>query len=115
MAEDALPYVTPAVRRRAAELGVDLRTVTGTGAGGRIRPRDVDDAAALHAGQGVSPHAEQAPESTPPVAGRRRTQAFRDRSPHRCITNASDGLLGTDIRTRESVFLPCPARDKGVA
>ena len=45
-------YVTPLVRKLAAERGVDLATVTGTGVGGRIRKQDVIDAAkALAAGR----------------------------------------------------------------
>ena len=38
-------YVTPLVRKLAAELGVDLGKVTGTGIGGRIRKEDVQAAA----------------------------------------------------------------------
>ena len=38
------PYVTPLVRKLAAEHGVDLNGVTGTGVGGRIRKQDVLDA-----------------------------------------------------------------------
>src|SRR5699024_9716143 len=34
-------YVTPLVRKMAAEAGVDLSSVTGTGLGGRIRKQDV--------------------------------------------------------------------------
>ena len=37
-------YVTPLVRKLAAELGVNLATVTGTGIGGRIRKEDVQSA-----------------------------------------------------------------------
>jgi pyruvate dehydrogenase E2 component (dihydrolipoamide acetyltransferase) len=39
------PYVTPLVRKLAAEHGIDLGTVPGTGVGGRIRKQDVLDAA----------------------------------------------------------------------
>jgi pyruvate dehydrogenase E2 component (dihydrolipoamide acetyltransferase) len=39
-------YVTPLVRRLAAEHGVDLAAISGTGVGGRIRKQDVIDAAA---------------------------------------------------------------------
>ena len=39
------PYVTPLVRKLAAEHAVDLDTVTGTGVGGRIRKQDVIEAA----------------------------------------------------------------------
>ncbi|MGH3188425.1 MAG: 2-oxoglutarate dehydrogenase, E2 component, dihydrolipoamide succinyltransferase [Streptosporangiaceae bacterium] len=39
------PYVTPLVRKLAAEHAVNLDAVTGTGVGGRIRKQDVVDAA----------------------------------------------------------------------
>jgi 2-oxoglutarate dehydrogenase E2 component (dihydrolipoamide succinyltransferase) len=39
------PYVTPLVRKLAAESGVDLNAVTGTGVGGRIIKQDVIEAA----------------------------------------------------------------------
>ena len=38
-------YVTPLVRKIAAENNIDLSTITGTGVGGRIRKQDVLDAA----------------------------------------------------------------------
>jgi 2-oxoglutarate dehydrogenase E2 component (dihydrolipoamide succinyltransferase) len=57
-------YVTPLVRRLAAEHGVDLSTVTGTGVGGRIRKQDVLDAAA----RGGSAPAGSAPNGTAPTA-----------------------------------------------
>lgn len=44
------PYVTPLVRKLAAEHGIDLGSVVGTGVGGRIRKQDVLDAAALQRG-----------------------------------------------------------------
>ncbi|MGZ6803463.1 MAG: 2-oxoglutarate dehydrogenase, E2 component, dihydrolipoamide succinyltransferase [Nocardioidaceae bacterium] len=43
---DESPYVTPLVHKMAAEHGVDLASVQGTGVGGRIRKQDVLDAAA---------------------------------------------------------------------
>jgi 2-oxoglutarate dehydrogenase E2 component (dihydrolipoamide succinyltransferase) len=39
-------YLTPLVRKLAAEKGVDVSTLTGSGVGGRIRKEDVLDAAA---------------------------------------------------------------------
>ncbi|MET0712150.1 MAG: 2-oxoglutarate dehydrogenase, E2 component, dihydrolipoamide succinyltransferase [Jiangellaceae bacterium] len=38
---DGSPYVTPLVRKLAAEHSVDLATLSGTGVGGRIRKQDV--------------------------------------------------------------------------
>lgn len=43
--DPAAPYVTPLVRKLAAEAGVDLGVVEGSGVGGRIRKQDVIDAA----------------------------------------------------------------------
>lgn len=42
--------VSPAARRRASELGVDLASLQGTGPGGRIQIEDVENAAGAHAG-----------------------------------------------------------------
>jgi 2-oxoglutarate dehydrogenase E2 component (dihydrolipoamide succinyltransferase) len=61
--DDAAPegagpaYVTPLVRRLAAEHGVELSSVRGSGLGGRIRKQDVIDAA----GSGSGAPAQQAP------------------------------------------------------
>ena len=52
---DDVPYVTPLVRKLADKHGVDLRTVKGTGVGGRIRKQDVLTAAK---GEGESAPAE---------------------------------------------------------
>ena len=58
-------YVTPLVRKMAAEHDVDLSTVTGTGVGGRIRKQDVLDAAKA-AQQPAA--AEPAPAAAAPAA-----------------------------------------------
>jgi 2-oxoglutarate dehydrogenase E2 component (dihydrolipoamide succinyltransferase) len=42
---DSAAYVTPLVRKMAAQHGVDLAGIVGTGVGGRIRKQDVLDAA----------------------------------------------------------------------
>ncbi|AXL88241.1 2-oxoglutarate dehydrogenase, E2 component, dihydrolipoamide succinyltransferase [Streptomyces sp. CB09001] len=61
-------YVTPLVRKLAAENGVDLSTVKGTGVGGRIRKQDVaaaaeaaKAAAAAPAAAPAAPAAKKAP------------------------------------------------------
>jgi 2-oxoglutarate dehydrogenase E2 component (dihydrolipoamide succinyltransferase) len=53
------PYVTPLVRKLAAEHDVDLATVSGTGVGGRIRKQDVLEAARAR---------QQAAAAPPPAA-----------------------------------------------
>ncbi len=55
-------YVTPIVRKLAADNGVDLATVNGTGIGGRVRREDVLAAAAALAATAPAPSA--APSAT---------------------------------------------------
>jgi pyruvate dehydrogenase E2 component (dihydrolipoamide acetyltransferase) len=61
------PYVTPLVRKLAAEHGVDLSAISGTGVGGRIRKQDVLDAA--RPGGAAAPAAQTAPpaQAAPPA------------------------------------------------
>jgi len=71
--------VTPLVRKLAAEHGVDLATVSGTGVGGRIRKQDVIDAArvrreAIAAAQ-QSAAADGQAAAGPAVAGQQRGPA----------------------------------------
>ncbi|NDL57248.1 2-oxoglutarate dehydrogenase, E2 component, dihydrolipoamide succinyltransferase [Phytoactinopolyspora mesophila] len=68
--DDGKPYVTPLVRKLAAEHGIDLSTVTGSGVGGRIRKQDVlaaaEEATAAQA-QPAEPAAADAPAAPAPV------------------------------------------------
>ncbi|WP_229400332.1 2-oxoglutarate dehydrogenase, E2 component, dihydrolipoamide succinyltransferase [Micromonospora okii] len=65
--EEAAGYVTPLVRKLAAEHGVDLASITGTGVGGRIRKQDVLEAAekAKAAKAAPAPAAQPAAEAAP--------------------------------------------------
>jgi pyruvate dehydrogenase E2 component (dihydrolipoamide acetyltransferase) len=63
---DASAYVTPLVRKLAAEQGVDLGSITGTGVGGRIRKQDVLEAA--EAQRRSQEQARQAPQQPAPAA-----------------------------------------------
>ncbi|GAC1385018.1 MAG: hypothetical protein NVSMB48_21330 [Marmoricola sp.] len=62
--DDGPAYVTPLVRKMAAENGVDLASITGTGVGGRIRKQDVLAAAAAK----VAPAPAAAPTASAPAA-----------------------------------------------
>ena len=53
--KSARVMASPASRRRAAEAGLDLATVMGTGPAGRIEPGDIDSALAAGAARGAPP------------------------------------------------------------
>jgi len=68
---DGAGYVTPLVRKLAAQHNVDLGSVTGSGVGGRIRKQDVLDAAAAQksaAPAAAAPAAPAAPAASAPAA-----------------------------------------------
>ena len=56
------PYVTPLVRKLAAEHGIELAAVAGTGVGGRVRKQDVLDAATARRGQAATFGQQPAPQ-----------------------------------------------------
>ena len=60
------PYVTPLVRKLAAENNVDLSALSGSGVGGRIRKQDV--LAAAEAAKAPAPAAAPAPAVSAPAA-----------------------------------------------
>jgi len=59
-------YVTPLVRRLAADRGVDLSTISGSGVGGRIRKQDVLAAAEKPAAPAPAAASTQAPAARTP-------------------------------------------------
>jgi pyruvate dehydrogenase E2 component (dihydrolipoamide acetyltransferase) len=63
------PYVTPLVRKLAAEHSVPLEAISGTGVGGRIRKQDVLDAArAQRAAEAAAAAPAAAPAEAPPAS-----------------------------------------------
>ncbi|MEU4241070.1 2-oxoglutarate dehydrogenase, E2 component, dihydrolipoamide succinyltransferase [Actinoplanes sp. NPDC026619] len=72
-------YLTPLVRKLAADKGVDLSTLTGTGVGGRIRKQDVLDAAEAAAAAKAAP----APAAAAPAAPAKAPTAKPSPSPLR--------------------------------
>jgi pyruvate dehydrogenase E2 component (dihydrolipoyllysine-residue acetyltransferase) len=65
--DDSSAYVTPLVRKLAAQHSVDLGSLTGTGIGGRIRKQDVLDAAEKAKAAAATP-AEPAPAAAAPAS-----------------------------------------------
>ncbi|MGH8775121.1 MAG: 2-oxoglutarate dehydrogenase, E2 component, dihydrolipoamide succinyltransferase [Jiangellaceae bacterium] len=91
---DGSPYVTPLVRKLAAEHTVDLAGLTGTGVGGRIRKQDVlaaAEQARTPAGQPAAPAA--AAPSAPPA-----TAPTPEASPLRGTTEKMSRLRATIAR-----------------
>jgi pyruvate dehydrogenase E2 component (dihydrolipoamide acetyltransferase) len=88
-------YLTPLVRKLAAEKGVDVGSLTGTGVGGRIRKEDVLEAAAKaeqaakDAAAEKAP-ADKAPEATSAPAGK--AASIPDVSPLRGTTEKASRL-----------------------
>jgi pyruvate dehydrogenase E2 component (dihydrolipoamide acetyltransferase) len=66
---DGAPYVTPLVRKLAAENNIDLAEITGTGVGGRIRKQDVLAAAQQKEQATKAPAPAPAPAAAPTVDG----------------------------------------------
>jgi 2-oxoisovalerate dehydrogenase E2 component (dihydrolipoyl transacylase) len=104
------PIASPALRRRAWDLGIDLRYVSGSGAAGRIMQQDLDAYAARGAGShGVANHAmryqEQHVEEALPVIGLRRKiaqkmQEAKRRIPHFTYVEEIDVTELEALRTR---------------
>ncbi|MBI3649095.1 MAG: 2-oxo acid dehydrogenase subunit E2 [Actinobacteria bacterium] len=97
-AEDGPAAATPAVRKLARDLGVDLASTRGSGPGGRITPEDV-----LAAGAAASEDAERLP-----VAPIRRAIAAR-------LTQAAAIPQVTTFRTVDCSALEALRRELGVS
>lgn len=67
-------YVTPLVRKLAAENNIDLASLTGTGIGGRIRKQDVLDAVAKRDGGAVAAPQKVQPQTVIDTLRRGRTE-----------------------------------------
>ena len=88
---EADSYVTPLVRKLAAELSIDLANVPGTGVGGRIRKQDVYDAA-------ERARAQAAPVTTPSaVAASSAAPASAPKSEKATTSVAASPLRGTTV------------------
>jgi pyruvate dehydrogenase E2 component (dihydrolipoamide acetyltransferase) len=76
------PYVTPLVRKLAAEHSVPLESIEGTGVGGRIRKQDVIDAAAKRrADEAAAAAAAAAPAAAPATTAAPATSAAPEATP----------------------------------
>jgi len=98
--------VSPVVRRHAADLGVDLATITGTGKSGGITRADVDRAAGVARAPAVAPTTERRSRVSPrarKVAAQRAVDVttLSGSGPHGAVT-------GTDVEAA-SAGKPAPS------
>jgi pyruvate/2-oxoglutarate dehydrogenase complex dihydrolipoamide acyltransferase (E2) component len=79
MATGPEPKASPLAKRLASERGIDLRSIAGTGPGGRIVQSDIENAAVTGARSGAAPAAASGPRAGErvPVKGMRKTIASR--------------------------------------
>ena len=106
---DGRPASSPRARRVAGELGVDWRLIAGSGAGGRIRERDVRAAAARRAAGGAPPAAAPLPDLSAwgpveilPLPAARRQAAERPDAAARAVPMASQ-LGAADVTRLEAL------------
>jgi pyruvate dehydrogenase E2 component (dihydrolipoamide acetyltransferase) len=91
------PYVTPLVRKLAAEHAVNLEDITGTGVGGRIRKQDVIDASRA---QRAAQPAQPAPSGEP---SSQESAAFQQTQPAPSAPAASSAPVRPAAATRPAV------------
>ncbi|GGM54257.1 hypothetical protein GCM10012275_26690 [Longimycelium tulufanense] len=100
--EAGAPYVTPLVRKLAAEHGVDLATIKGTGVGGRIRKQDV-----LAAVEAAKQAAAPQPPAAAPTAPAARAAAAEPTAEAKALRGKTERLSRlrqiVAQRTRESL------------
>ena len=109
---------TPAVRRLARDLGVDIDSVRGTGLAGRVTEKDVRGAAGSGArsasgGAGEAP-ARPGPEPAPARQPGRAPAAARDadahqQTPHQHAPAQRSDSLATTVSRQQDVVAPRPA------
>ena len=120
--EEGRLFASPIAARMAAELGIDLRQVTGSGPGGRIIKRDIE----THLKEREKAPAKAAPALTMPTPsfepgmesytaeplspmrqtiGRRMVES-KQQAPHFYITMEADMAAAMELRARLNALLP---------
>ena len=96
-------YVTPLVRKLAAEHGVDLSSLQGTGVGGRIRKQDVLDAADQGQGKAPSPASPPAADAAAPTTDSQDTNSRGASSPAPDSPEAASASTGGGAAPRPQI------------
>jgi pyruvate dehydrogenase E2 component (dihydrolipoamide acetyltransferase) len=104
---------SPLAKSLAIELGIDLRTITGSGPGGRIVERDVRQVSEGGNGHAEAGRAGQA-EAEPEVEDRQETQAIAVRQPRQMIPDGEgefEDVPASNMRKRIAARLTEAKRD----
>jgi len=108
-----MPPASPLVRRRAAELGVDLRTITGSGPGGMVTQADLERATSADASAGDQVASGEAVRTA--LTGVDRIAAERLTRSHQEVPSASAWLSADATRLMElRAELPAGSTDASV-
>ena len=105
------PYVTPLVRKLAAEHAVNLESVTGTGVGGRIRKQDVIEAARAQRGAQPRTRRPRAParrRAQPPAPRPSRPSRPRCQQPQGRTAGGPSAAAARPRRSCPPLAPPCP-------
>jgi pyruvate dehydrogenase E2 component (dihydrolipoamide acetyltransferase) len=100
---DASSYVTPLVRKLAAENSVDLGSLKGTGVGGRIRKQDVLDAAKAAKEQAAAQPAQPAATGAPAAASAPSAPSAPSATPTSAASSAKRGTTEKMSRLRQTI------------
>ena len=104
MATGPEPKASPLAKRLASERGIDLRSVRGTGPGGRIVQSDIENAAVSgsRAGGAVAPAAASGPQAGErvPVKGMRKTIASRM---HHSLQESAQLTMDMEVNMEDAV------------
>lgn len=104
MATGPEPKASPLAKRLASERGIDLRSVQGTGPGGRIVQSDIENASVTgsRAGGAVAPAAASGPQAGErvPVKGMRKTIASRM---HHSLQESAQLTMDMEVNMEDAV------------
>ncbi len=104
MATGPEPKASPLAKRLASERGIDLRSVAGTGPGGRIVQSDIENAAITgsRGGGAVAPAAASGPQAGErvPVKGMRKTIASRM---HHSLQESAQLTMDMEVNMEDAV------------
>lgn len=113
MATGPEPKASPLAKRLASERGIDLRSVAGTGPGGRIVQSDIENAAATGARSAAAPAAASGPQAGErvPVKGMRKTIASRM---HHSLQESAQLTMDMEVNMEDAVKMRTSLVDEWV-